>query len=162
MILVRKKFVFSLYVLGKNKSKNGFSSLSPGAVFKTAHSVCNKYGTSWSRGIIKRMRPGTQKQARWRLKCACFWTLQWFSPFLLNFNAVAETVNHFVAHSSSFSSFTWKEMCYFNNRKQALTQSSTISLSAWEVKLKVRLLMNSLLKLSCSKKNWIIENILQS
>ena len=59
------------------------------------------------------------------------------SPFVLNFNSVAKTVNHLVAYSSSFNSFTCIEMCYFSNGKQALTQGSTTSLSAR--RLKVRL-----------------------
>ena len=43
------------------------------------------------------------------------------SPFVLNFNTVAQTVNHLMAYLSSFSSFTCIEMCYFSNEKQALT-----------------------------------------
>ena len=62
------------------------------------------------------------------------------SPSVLNFNTVAKTVNHLVAYSSSFSSFTCIEMCLLSNGKQALTQGSTTSLSARRLNLlKVRL-----------------------
>ena len=145
MISVRKKFKFFLYMfLVKIRLKTESS-----AFHRLAHSVrCTffeinvlfSYGNSWSRGIIKGVRPGTQKQVRWRLMAPTMclflnFTVIFGSPFVLNVNTVAETVNHLVAHSSSFSSFTWKEMCYFNNRKQAFTQSSTISLdlSAWSL-----------------------------
>ena len=61
------------------------------------------------------------------------------SPFVLNFNSVAKTVNHLVAYSSSFNSFTCIEMCYFSNGKQALTQGSTTDASLSARRLKVRL-----------------------
>ena len=43
------------------------------------------------------------------------------SPFVLNFNTVAQTVSHLMAYLSSFSSFSCIEKCYFSNEKQALT-----------------------------------------
>ena len=94
--------------------------------------------TGWSRGIISKSLYTSEtwdlKATKMAPKMFLFLNFTVISPFVLNFNTVAEMVNHLVAYSSSFSSFTWKEMCYFNNRKQALTQSSTMSLS-----LKVRL-----------------------
>ena len=62
------------------------------------------------------------------------------SPFLLNFNTVAQTVNHLMAYLSSFSSFTCIEMCYFSNGKQGLTYQKQHKKSVDpEVKWKVRL-----------------------
>ena len=77
--------------------------------------------TGWSRGIISNSLYTSEtwdlKATKMAPKMFLFLNFTVISPFVLNFNTVAETVNHLVAYSSSFSSFTWKEMCYFNNRK---------------------------------------------
>ena len=91
--------MFSLHVFGKNKTKNGiigFSSISPEqylkqrtvfvlhfSKYKSVFAAQLSCGNSWSRGKVRRVRPGTQKKARWRLRCACFWTLQWFADHRL-------------------------------------------------------------------------------
>ena len=62
------------------------------------------------------------------------------SPLVLNFNTVAQTVNHLMAYLSSSSSFTCLEKCYFSNGKQGLTYQKQHKKSVDpEVKLKVRL-----------------------
>ena len=55
-------------------------------------------------------------------KRACSQNLNFtvISPFVLNFNTVAQTVNHLMAYLSSFRSFACIEMCYFSNGKQSL------------------------------------------
>ena len=64
--------------------------------------------TGWSRGIISK---SLYTSETWDLKPTkmapkMFLNFTVISPFVLNFNTVAETVNDLVAYSSSFSSFT--------------------------------------------------------
>ena len=106
MILVRKKFKFFLYMyLVKIRLKtesSAFHRLTLSSI-KTAHSVCFTFIISKS---LYTSETWDLKATKMAPKMFLFLNFTVISPFVLNFNTVAESVNHLVAYSSSFSSFT--------------------------------------------------------